>query len=262
MKHESSDRLLSDIHHAIKVAARFRKPEPERRFHRHDEYVSYHLYVAAMEKTWKEFRPQILRLSLQHRCDLASNLLAQHIGELGHIGISVLALSAQELNPAHFDYLSRLLDHFRSWSHVDHFCSDVVRVLLANHPRDTIALLEDWNHSPVRWKRRASVVSFTRKVGESGVFTDEVLRLCDNLIWDPEDIVQKGVGWALKDNLRSAPGRILSYIKELRRKGVPSTITLYAIRDLKGVKRQEVLSIKKASETPKKGTAKSRRDRR
>jgi 3-methyladenine DNA glycosylase AlkD len=90
-----------------------------------------------------------------------------------------------------------------------------------------------------------SVVAFTRTVGESGDFTEEMLRLCSNLIWDPEDIVQKGVGWTLKDNLRSAPDRILPYVKDLRRKGVPSTITLYAIRDLKGRKREEVLKIKK-----------------
>ena len=89
------------------------------------------------------------------------------------------------------------------------------------------------------------MVPFVRKAAKSGEFTDEVLHLCDNLIWDEEDIVQKGVGWALKDNLRPAPDRIIPYIKDLRRRGVSSTITLYAIRDLKGAKRQEVLEIKK-----------------
>ena len=88
-------------------------------------------------------------------------------------------------------------------------------------------------------------MTFTRRVGESGQYTDEVLSLCDGLIWDSEDIVQKGVGWTLKDNLRSAPDRILPYVKELRRKGVPSTITLYAIRDLRGAGREEVLAVGK-----------------
>ena len=89
------------------------------------------------------------------------------------------------------------------------------------------------------------MVTFTGKVGESGEFTGEVLRLCENLVRDSEDIVQKGVGWALKDNLRSAPERVLPYIKDLRRRGVSSTITLYAIRDLKGAEREEVLRVKK-----------------
>lgn len=89
------------------------------------------------------------------------------------------------------------------------------------------------------------MVIFTRRVGETGEFTEEVLRLCENLVLDEEDIVQKGVGWALKDNLRSAPKRVLPYIKELRRRGVSSTITLYAIRDLKGAQRDEILAVKK-----------------
>jgi len=33
-------------------------------------------------------------------------------------------------------------------------------------------------------------------------------------------------------------------VKNLRRKGASSTITLYAIRDLKGEEREEILSIK------------------
>lgn len=94
------------------------------------------------------------------------------------------------------------------------------------------------------WKRRASVVAFVRKIGKSGEFVDEALELCDNLIWDEEDLVRKGVGWALKDNMRGAKMRVLDYVKSLRREGVSSTITLYAIRDLKGKEREEVLNVK------------------
>ena len=117
--------------------------------------------------------------------------------------------------------------------------------LLWRYRKETLELLEEWSRSPIRWKRRASVVTFVRKVAESGEFTEEVISLCENLIWDEEDIVLKGVGWVLKDNLRSAPDRIFLYIKDLRRRGVSSMITLYAIRDLRGVKRQEVLAVKK-----------------
>jgi 3-methyladenine DNA glycosylase AlkD len=117
--------------------------------------------------------------------------------------------------------------------------------LIWRYRRETLELLEKWSRSPLKWKRRASVVTFTRKAAESGEFTEEVIHLCENLNRDKEDIVQKGVGWALKDNLRSAPDRIFPYIKDLRRRGVPSTIILYAIRDLRGVKRKEILMVKK-----------------
>lgn len=72
----------------------------------------------------------------------------------------------------------------------------------------------------------------------------QILSLCDSLINDQEDLVQKGVGWALKDAMRGAKKPILSYVKNLRQKRVSSTITLYAIRDLKGTDRQQVLDVK------------------
>jgi 3-methyladenine DNA glycosylase AlkD len=67
--------------------------------------------------------------------------------------------------------------------------------------------------------------------------------LCENLLWDKEDLVQKGVGWALKDGMRGARDQVQDYVESLRRRGVSAVITLYAIRDLKGTERQEILKI-------------------
>lgn len=87
------------------------------------------------------------------------------------------------------------------------------------------------------------MVAFTRKIGSSDKFTDEALSLCDNLLWDEEDMVRKGVGWALKNVMRGDKRRVLDYVKSLRRKGVSSVITLYAIRDLKGKEREEATQV-------------------
>ena len=240
-----NDTLVDDLHLAIKNTAGRQHPKPERRFHRHDEYLSYGLKASDFRSIMKVFRPRLLALSLRDRLNLAATLLGERIGELGHAGIHVVTLSVEELKPRHFTILDRMADDFRSWSHVDHFCGSVMQPLLWMYREKALAFLEGWNGSLNRWKRRGSVVTFTRKVAESGEFTAEAQRLCENLIWDKEDIVQKGVGWALKDNLRSAPEQTLPYIKNLRRRGVSSTIVLYAIRDLKGAEREAVLAVKK-----------------
>ena len=133
---------------------------------------------------------------------------------------------------------------FTGWSHVDDVCIAVIQPLLRAHRSETLALLERWNGSANRWKRRASVVAFVRKIGESGEFTEDALRLCENLAFDRQDLVRKGVGWALKDLMRGDRERVLEYVKELRRRGASSTVTLYAIRDLDGRERQEVLAVR------------------
>jgi 3-methyladenine DNA glycosylase AlkD len=235
------EKLIADLHQAIKNTTGLHNPISDRRSHKHNEYLSYGLKASEFRKILKEFRPKFLKLSFQERMDLASRLLQVHIGELGHMGIHIVSLSVKDLGPKHFVYLDSLPEHFRSWSHVDHLSLGVMQPLLGRYREETLKLLEEWSRSPIRWKRRASVVTFVRKVAESGEFTEEVVHLCENLIWDEEDIVQKGVGWALKDNLWSAPDRLLPYIKDLRRRGVSSTITLYAIRNLKGAKRQKIL---------------------
>jgi 3-methyladenine DNA glycosylase AlkD len=240
-----SEILMADLRQVIETVTGCRHPKPDRKFHKHNEYLCYGLKATDFRKILKEFQPRFLELPLKERLDLAARLLREHIGELGHIGIHILVLSKKELDPSHFGFIDRLCDHFRSWSHVDYLCLELVKPLLWKYREETLALLRKWNRSSNRFKRRASVVAFVRKVGESGELTEEVLRLCENLIRDREDIVQKGVGWALKDNLRSAPERVLSYIKDLRRRGVSSTIILYAIRDLKETEREEVLSVKK-----------------
>jgi 3-methyladenine DNA glycosylase AlkD len=216
----------------------------DRKFHKHNEYLSYGLKASEFRDLLKDFKPRFLELSFQERMDLAKMLLQENVGEFGHVGLYIITLSVKDLTPEHFDYLDGLPEHFRSWSHVDHIALGILQPLLWSYRKETLELLDEWSRSPIRWKRRASVVTFTRKAAKSGEFTEEVIRFCESLIWDEEDIVQKGVGWALKDNLRSAPDRLLPYIKDLRRRGVSSTITLYAIRDLKGTKRKEVLAAK------------------
>jgi len=56
--------------------------------------------------------------------------------------------------------------------------------------------------------------------------------------------VQKGVGWSLKDMMRSDKERIVDYVIDLRTRGVSSVITLYAIKDIKGDERAEILARK------------------
>ncbi len=193
-----TDELIADLRETIEAASDSGQPEPERRFHKHDEYLSYGLKTADFREILKKFRPRFRKLSLTECLTMASQLLAEHIGELGHAGIYLVSLKVQELRPKHFNLLDDLVEDFRSWSQVDNFCGQVMKPLLWKYPQEALALLEDWTSSPSRWKRRASVVTFTRQVGESGEFTQKVLDLCENLIWDGEDIVRKGVGLGVK----------------------------------------------------------------
>jgi len=189
-------------------------------------------------------------LDLDARLELARLLLESHFEEEGHIALGVLRMSVDQLTPEHFGTLDALLDDFCTWTEVDDFATGkggVTAILLSRYPTETMRLHETWNSSANMWKRRTSVVTFTRKTASDGGYVNETLRFCEALMHDTEDLVQKSVGWALKDTIRAgsaAKRRVLALVKRMRREGLPSTITLYAIRDLKGAERAAILKIK------------------
>ncbi len=214
---------------------------------------SYGLTEDAGRDVFKRWLAQVQDLSLEERFALARLLLASHVEEQGHLAMAVLRTGIAELTPATFDDIDGLLDDFTSWSITDDFASgkpSITAALLERYPKETLRLHERWLTSANRWKRRASVITFTRRVAAEGRYVAETLRFCEALQHDPEDLVQKAVGWALKDTMRAGPGpkrKVLALVKRMRRAGIPSTITLYAIRDLKGAEREAVLRVKPAS---------------
>jgi len=213
-------------------------------YHKTAGHKSYGIKTAELEELIKKHRNTFKQLSLPEKLDLSRMFFESGFSEQSTFGIVVLAQGAKEMKPSDFDFLDELANCFNNWGTTDGFSLYVIQPLLMAYPNETLDLLEKWNKSDNLWKRRASVVVFTRKVGMSGKFTDEALVLCDNLIWDKEDMVRKGVGWALKDCMRGDREKVLNYVKWLRQKGVSAVITLYAIRDLKGKERKEILDIK------------------
>ncbi len=233
--------LAAEITRALATAA----GRPARRVNeRHWDYLAYGIRADDLRRIARRFRGRCAGLTVHEMLSLAQRLLGEAPIEPGHVGLILLGDRAPELTPDHFAELDAIAGLCKGWSHVDHMSAALTMPLLRAHKAETLGLLYSWNKSPNPLKRRASVVAFTRKAGESGAYTDEVLELCENLVWDTEDTVRKGVGWALKDNLRSAPERVTAYVKDLRRRGVSAVVTLYAIRDLRGPARSEVLAVR------------------
>lgn len=215
--------------------------EIDKKYHKYDRHRSLGIKAGALDKLLKQYKTEVKNLSCKEAFALAQMLYKDKIEDTILAGNFVLQNKIDCIGKSKLPLLDKALDHFCSWSTIDDFCIDVLQPILLTYPKDTLRFLEKWNQSKNMWKRRASVVAFVRKVGESGKFTNEALTLCENLISDKEDLVQKGVGWCLKDIMRGDKKKVLEYVKKLRKRSVPATITLYAIRDLKGSERVQIL---------------------
>ena len=205
---------------------------------------SYGLGEVEGNEIFESHHESLAKFSLKERLELAKKLYASGYSEEVGFADAVLLLSLDEITPAYYGFLDEIGEHLKNWGETDWFCSSILQPLIKKYIEETLKLLRKWNKSNQIWKQRASVVTFTRKIGESGKFTSEVLELCENLIQSKEDYVRKGIGWALKDNMRGSKKKILAYVKSLRERGITSVITLYAIRDLEEEERKQVINIK------------------
>ncbi|MBE0635131.1 DNA alkylation repair protein [Candidatus Bipolaricaulota bacterium] len=174
---------------------------------------------------------------IQHLLDYGSD-------EAAHLGVFLMAHAIDDVQAVDAPVFDAIVEAFRGWSVTDAFCIEVLQPLLLRFPAAILSLTAVWAQAENRWKRRASVVVFVRKIGASGRYTKQGLQACERLIADSDDLVRKGVGWALKDLMRGDHGTVLAYVEGLRARGVPSVITRYALRDIKGAERQQVLAIK------------------
>lgn len=207
-------------------------------------YKSYGVRAAGRKAVIRTHRKAIRGLPCQAQLQLARMLIESEYGEQQKIALFVLEPHADYFSPDKFDQLDRYVRCLHGWSSIDAYTGSLLRDVLFQTAKEFIDLVRRWNQDEEMWLRRASVVLFTRKVAASGLFNDAALEFCENLVYDPELLVQKGVGWSLKDLMRSDRERILDYVIDLRSRGVSSVITLYAIRDFKGSERAEILSRK------------------
>lgn len=226
------------IYKDLKKEENKKRAKEQEVYHKYDNHVSFGIDASLRNSILKKYKKDIRKLECKELLANAEILYGYGIEETVLAGNFMLK---NRIDCVSLPFLDKVLSFFCSWSTVDDFCINILQPVLKNNPEETLRFLQKWNRSKNMWKRRSSVVVFTRKIGESGEFTKEALSFCEKLIWDKEDMVQKGVGWCLKDVMRGNKKKVLSCVKKLRERGVSSTITLYAIREVKGKERRDLL---------------------
>jgi 3-methyladenine DNA glycosylase AlkD len=214
------------------------------RYNKQPGYVSYGIKTPLFLSIIKAYKKQIEGLPERDAFALALDFYESGIEEQMYVGNHILVLHIASITPKRFGFLDRCLSYFKSWGTTDDFCIHVMQHILSRYPSETYALLRKWNRSGHIWKRRASVVTFTRRAGASGEHTNVALELCENLVNDKEDLIRKAVGWALKDTMCGDKEKVLGYVAQLRKRGTSAVITLYALRDITGREREQILKKK------------------
>jgi 3-methyladenine DNA glycosylase AlkD len=127
----------------------------------------------------------------------AGALFARPVLEEKILAVTMLQPSVRHFGAAEFRRFEGWLAHVSSWADHDALAMCLIGPLMAAHPPRSRRVFV-WARSRSRWHRRASAVALIHGVRHGG-FTAEATRITRTLATDDDDMVQKGLGWLLRE---------------------------------------------------------------
>jgi 3-methyladenine DNA glycosylase AlkD len=175
----------------------------------------------------------------------AETLIADRHLEVKSVGIEVLARYRREFRPALLPICKRWLarNHSANWATTDAMCGALIGPLMVAHP-ELGPRLRVWSRDRNMWVRRASIVGLIPRA-RKGESLDLVYEIAKRLHADREDLIQKAVGWALREAGKTDPARLERYLRA-NGASIPRTTLRYAIERFPEAKRRNLLVATRA----------------
>lgn len=149
-----------------------------------------------------------------------------------------------EAGPELLGQIHRWLESYcGNWGLVDNLVPSVLSPLLRKHP----ALVEEvvgWTSSPNVWVRRGSAVAFVSLMDDP-VMMDAGYEVALRLQGDGADLIQKAVGWMLREAGKVDRARLEAFLLEQGFR-TPRTTLRYAIEKFSKEDRKRIMEATKA----------------
>jgi 3-methyladenine DNA glycosylase AlkD len=175
------------------------------------------------QKHWQ----QVKALKKQEIFQLCEELYSSDFTEEAFIVSFWLPNYIDQLEPADLATFKRWIERYiNNWAKCDGFCNHTIGDLIQKYP-ETLAEVKSWAKSQNRWLKRASAVSLIVPA-KKGMFLADAFEICDVLLLDGDDMVQKGYGWLLKEESRMHQREVFDYVVKNKRV-MPRTALRYAI---------------------------------
>jgi 3-methyladenine DNA glycosylase AlkD len=180
-----------------------------------EEIKSHGWYTAALRKAAVQARRSLAReLGMDFVVRVADKLFSGRNLEEKVFAVFLLEKQAKDFGGDEFQLFASWLDRVSSWADHDALVHDVLAPMVAaDAARSRQVLL--WAKSPNRWRRRAACVALIRGTRERKFFP-QILRLSNQLLNDDDDMVQKGLGWLLRETAKADPKRTVPYLMKIR----------------------------------------------
>jgi len=178
--------------------------------------------------------------SVEDAMTLAEGLIVDPYLETKSVGIEVLARFRRSFTPRLLSKWKQWLarNHSANWATTDTICGMLIGPLLVQYP-ELAGRLRAWSRDRNMWVRRASIVGLI-PLARKGMALDLLYENARTLHRDKEDLIQKAVGWALREAGKSDLTRLEQYLLE-NGPAIPRTTVRYAIERFPQARRRKLL---------------------
>lgn len=170
---------------------------------------------------------------------VADKLFRGSVVEEKSMAVLLLEKSVPEFAEREFRLLQGWLDRVRTWDDHDALVHTLLGPMLAAKPGRARLTLR-WAKSKNRWHRRAAAVVLIRGA-RKGMFEPEIRRASNRLLGDEDEMVQKGLGWLLREWAKKSPKRAIPYLLRIRTRS-PRLVLRTACEKLNSKQRLQVLA--------------------
>lgn len=180
-----------------------------------DKIRSHGWYTAELRRTIRVLRREVLReYDFEFLLKVADQLFRGSVLEEKTAAVFLLEKMDAHFGDREFELFESWLDRISSWSDHDGLVHYLIAPMVAAKParvRDVFG----WAKSPNRWHRRAACVALIRGA-RAKMFFPEIVKLSDLLLADQDDMVQKGLGWLLRETAKYDAKRTVPYLMKIR----------------------------------------------
>jgi len=136
----------------------------------------------------------------------------------------------KKMEPSDFQTLERWIKNYVSnWASCDTLCNHTVGDFVMMFP-EFVSKLKEFAYSENRWVKRAAAVSLIIPA-RKGLFQKEIFEIADILLFDTDDLVQKGYGWMLKAASQANQQAVFEFVIS-KKTVMPRTALRYAIEKM------------------------------
>jgi 3-methyladenine DNA glycosylase AlkD len=138
-----------------------------------------------------------------------------------------------------FRLLESWLPRISNWSDHDALVHYLIASMVVAKPARASRVFH-WAKSRNHWFRRAACVALIQGTRRK-MFFSEITRLSGALLSDEDDMVQKGLGWLLRETAKADAQRSVPYLTSIRKRA-PRLVLRTACETLPLAKRKAILT--------------------